>query len=64
MTPENVEELSCRIQNEGFDYAMVYYSSWTDIEDAKFHTLRDEFLSVRQKLCDYLTEQGVEDEEY
>lgn len=63
MTPENIEDLSGKIINEGFDYAMVYYSSWTDVKDTKFQTLLDHFLVARQKLIDYLEEQGVETEE-
>lgn len=38
---------------EGFDYGFAHYTSFDDIEDEKFHRLREKFLAAREKLIIY-----------
>lgn len=49
--------LSSYIDNEGFDYAIDGYHDWKsdpEIKDEKFHRLRNEYLSAKMKLLNYL----------
>ncbi len=58
MTLKQKEMLKSKIYSEGFDYAIIYYSTWTDIKDKKFHELREKFTIARKLLMDYI---GVEE---
>lgn len=42
------------IENEGFEYAFVNYSSFETVKDEKFHELRENYLEARKELADYL----------
>lgn len=44
------------VKNEGFDYAFRCYSSFTEIDDAKFHKLREAYLAAAKALEDYIAE--------
>ena len=46
------------VDNEGFDYAFRYYSSFDDIKDPKFHELRKAYVEAAKALSDYI---GLED---
>jgi hypothetical protein len=46
------------IDNEGFDYAFRYYSSFEDVKDPKFHELRKAYVEAAKALCSYI---GLED---
>ncbi len=52
------EELLSRVENEGFDYAFVHYSSFEEIKDVEFHKLREKFKQARKELAEYI---GFED---
>ena len=39
MTQEDVETLIYTLDDEGFDYALVSYSNWEEINDEEFQTL-------------------------
>ncbi len=54
MNKEEAELLSYNIDDEGFDYAMKYKSSWKEIKDEEFHRLRNEYLDAMDKLAKYI----------
>lgn len=43
-----------KVKEEGFDYTFFHYSDFDDIEDDKFHRLRNAYLDARQELADYI----------
>ncbi|GAB1672258.1 hypothetical protein [Mannheimia haemolytica] len=54
MTEEDKEYLQSKIENEGFEYAFVSYSSFKEIQDEKFHELRKAYLKARSELAEYI----------
>jgi len=54
MTKDDKELIDEAIEVDGFDYAMVYYSDWQEIDDHKFQDLLGAFIEARQNLADYL----------
>lgn len=54
MTKKQKSEIASIIDNEGFDYTFVHYSSFKEVKDKKFHELIEKFLSARKDLGDYL----------
>jgi len=48
------EYLQYKIEDEGFDYAICYYSNWKHLEDEKFHELRDKFIEAKRELQTYI----------
>jgi rubrerythrin len=40
-------------ESEGFDYAFRFYSSFKEIKDKKFHSLRKAYVKAAQALSDY-----------
>jgi len=54
MTAKEVIYFKETVDNEGFDYALVNYSDFTDeIKDAEFHRLRLAYLAARNALAGY-----------
>lgn len=49
--------LAFKIGDEGFDYALINYSDWDEIEDKKFHTLRDKYQKAHNDLLAYIETQ-------
>lgn len=60
MTQHEADELSAKIENEGFDYCFLEYGSFNGIKDEKFHELRKAFVNSQIALKKYLESQGVE----
>ena len=60
---EEYNEFMSKIESEGFDYAMTDYSDWDEIQDEKFHKLRNAFVKARQALLDYIDLDGWYDSE-
>jgi hypothetical protein len=54
MKAKDKEYLLSVIENEGFEYAFIYYSDFKKIEDEEFHRLRKLFEESRQNLADYI----------
>jgi hypothetical protein len=57
MTPEekeNWENVRYRMDAEGFHYCFEGYSSFSEIEDQKFHELREQYLKSAKELEDYV----------
>lgn len=42
------------IENDGFDYAFNYYSTFSEIIDEEFHQLREEYLEASLALAKYV----------
>ena len=42
------------VENEGFDYCFINYSHFDDIQDDKFHVLRNDYILAQKKLSEYL----------
>lgn len=42
------------MDDEGIEYCFKHYSSFEEIEDQKFHKLREEFLDSSAKLRSYV----------
>jgi hypothetical protein len=68
MTEKELLEVKNAIDNEGFDYTFVNYSSFKDIKDKSFHVHRKAFLESRKVFVKYLNEEckkvGVELHDY
>lgn len=54
MIAKELDDIRDRIEQEGFDYAMVHYSDWEEIKDKKFHSKLEKFLKTRLDLIRYL----------
>ena len=58
--------LKVRVNGEGLHYAMTQYSHYThgqnQIDDRRFHQLREAFVQANQELDDFFHEQGIYDE--
>lgn len=48
------------IDRHGIEEGLLGYSTFQDIDDEKFHKLRDQVLKQFDVLVEYLIEQGVE----
>lgn len=42
------------IEYEGFDYALIHYSDYSDVNDDKFQELYRQFKKARTDLAEYL----------
>lgn len=56
ITSEQKEQLSIIIENEGFDYAFMHFSEFSEIEDEKFHNLRKAYVNAAIELEEYIQE--------
>ena len=56
MDLEDKEYMRSKINNEGFHYCFMYYSSFNDIEDEKFHELRLAYIEAVKNLENYINE--------
>ncbi len=53
LNTEDASQLQGVCENEGFDYAFRFKSSFSDIKDKKFHKLRKAYVKAAQELSDY-----------
>ena len=51
---EEFQNVRYRMDAEGFHYCFESYSSFEEIEDDKFHDLRNEYLRVSKELENYV----------
>lgn len=51
---EKWENVSYRMDAEGFHYCFQIYSDFEEIEDREFHELRKEYLHISDKLKGYV----------
>ncbi len=54
MNAKEFEYVKDTIDNEGFDYAFVDYSDFSEIEDEKFHSLRKAYVKAAEELREYV----------
>jgi hypothetical protein len=57
MTGKEFEYVKDTIEDEGFSYAFIDYSDYSEIEDEEFHRLRKAYVNADEALREYL---GVE----
>lgn len=55
---ERIQEV---IREEGFFYGVCMYSSFGDVKNEKFSTLRDRLKNSYNEMLNFLREQGLED---
>ena len=55
---EDFADLNSRMNQEGFHYCFKHYSSFTDIEDDKFHKLRKAYLKAADELEKYIKDKA------
>jgi hypothetical protein len=63
---EQFEYVRARIRQEGFHYCFNSYSSFSEIEDLKFHALRLSYLEAARNLENYVEakcEEEIDEEE-
>ena len=53
---ENWQMVRYRMDNEGLEYCFKHYSSFEEIEDEKFHELRNELLEKMKEIREYVEE--------
>lgn len=53
---ENWQMVRYRMDNEGLEYCFKHYSSFEEIEDEKFHKLRNELLEKMKGIREYVEE--------
>ena len=56
MKVTDAESVLAIINAEGFDNAFNHYSSYRDINDAKFHDLRKTYIAASKELKEYIQE--------
>lgn len=59
---QDKDDLEYRIEVEGFDYAFLYYSQWSQIGDEGFQQRLKAFKDSRKELEKYLKDNGVNTE--
>ena len=50
--------LKSKMNQEGFHYCFMHYSSFEDIEDPEFHKLRLAYIEAAKQLNHYINEQA------
>ena len=51
---ENFQMVQYRMSNEGIDYCFKHYSSFEEVEDEKFHSLRESYIKISEELEEYV----------
>ena len=51
---ENFQYVLAKMRDEGFDYCFRHYSSFEEVEDEKFHSLRESYLKIAEELEEYV----------
>jgi hypothetical protein len=54
MNKNDAEDVLSIINNEGFDYAFMHYTSFKEIKDKKFHKLRRDYIKAQKNLEEYI----------
>jgi hypothetical protein len=47
-------DVTAVVENEGFDYAFRFYSSFKEVKDVEFHLLRQAYVKAANALAEYL----------
>lgn len=59
MSARTIEDVKDRVEAEGFEYAFVSYSDFSEVKDAEFHKRRAAFIAARNALAEYIGLYGV-----
>ncbi len=51
---ENFQYVLVKMRDEGFDYCFRHYSSFEEVEDKKFHSLRESYIKIAEELEEYV----------
>ncbi len=51
---ENFQYVQVKMRDEGFDYCFRHYSSFEEVEDEKFHSLRESYIKISEELEEYV----------
>jgi DNA-directed RNA polymerase subunit F len=51
---ENFQYVQAKMRDEGFDYCLRHYSSFEEVEDEKFHSLRESYIKIADELEEYV----------
>ena len=51
---ENFQYVQAKMRDEGFDYCFRHYSSFEEVEDEKFHSLRESYVKIAEELEEYV----------
>jgi len=51
---ENFQYVRAKMRDEGFDYCFKHYSSFEEVEDEKFHSLRESYVKIAEELEEYV----------
>jgi hypothetical protein len=57
---ENLEMVRYRMDAEGFHYCFKHYSSFEEVEDEKFHSLRESYIKIAEELEEYVESKIIE----
>ena len=58
---ENFQMVQYRMGAEGFHYCFKYYSSsFEEVEDEKFHSLRESYIKIADELEEYVKSKIIE----
>jgi hypothetical protein len=51
---DNFQYVLAKMRDEGFDYCFRHYSSFEEVEDEKFHSLRESYVKIAEELEEYV----------
>ncbi len=51
---DNFQYVRAKMRDEGFDYCFRHYSSFEEVEDEKFHSLRESYVKIAEELEEYV----------
>ena len=51
---DNFQYVRVKMRDEGFDYCFRHYSSFEEVEDEKFHSLRESYIKIAEELEEYV----------
>ena len=57
LNDEDRKYIQSTIEKEGFDYAFVSYSDFSEIKNQTFHTLRKSYLKAQSELEEFINQE-------
>ena len=51
---DNFQYVRAKMRDEGFKYCFRHYSSFEEVEDEKFHSLRESYRKIAEELEEYV----------
>jgi hypothetical protein len=56
MSKHTLHDVLDAVENEGFDYAMRFYSNWEDVDNEEFQQLYTKYIDAAYELENFLGE--------